>query len=111
MGREKAAIVFGETSTGPGMKSLSCGGIEELSTLNPPVQGDGAIGAQSSSARPGGRAVRRSKLRSREELALQAFRMYPPSVAAATYCAASGPTHLLNAQFRCTAAMCSLDIW
>jgi YVTN family beta-propeller protein len=25
MGREKAAIVFGETSTGPGMKSLSCG--------------------------------------------------------------------------------------
>ncbi len=28
MGRENAAQVFGETSTGPGMKSLSCGCIE-----------------------------------------------------------------------------------
>src|SRR5436853_3993401 len=35
IGREKAAIVFAETSTGPGMKSLSCGSTKKTSNAQP----------------------------------------------------------------------------
>jgi hypothetical protein len=61
MGRENAASVFAETSTGPGVKSLSCGITEanvQRSTrlrkaaarqaLNPPLQGYGVAGVQRS---------------------------------------------------------------
>src|SRR5205814_10287124 len=99
MGRENAAIVFGDTSTGPGMKSLSCWitGVScssarhwQASPRSVPTVAGGADPGSEGASDPNGRGQPPATAKSDGDFKSRDYSM-------------AGP-HLLNQRSGCTAA-------